>query len=84
LIAGFWTRRKCLRKVRDGEATNDLFAFLTTEPNVIGAPIRTKGMPVILATQEEIDSRMSARIDQHDLTALLCAQRFARNDSVEG
>ena len=28
-----------MRKVKAGETTNDLFAFLTTEPNAIVAPI---------------------------------------------
>jgi putative SOS response-associated peptidase YedK len=56
-----------LRKVRDGEATKDLFAVLTTEPNVIGAPIHTTAMPVILATQEEIDSWMSARVSTNTI-----------------
>jgi hypothetical protein len=27
-----------VRKVREGETTNDLFAFLTTEPNAVVAP----------------------------------------------
>ena len=44
-----------MRKVKEGETTNDLFAFLTTEPNAIVAPIHAKAMPVILTTQEEIE-----------------------------
>jgi putative SOS response-associated peptidase YedK len=44
-----------VRKVKEGETTNDLFAFLTTEPNAIIAPIHAKAMPVILTTQDEID-----------------------------
>src|SRR5271157_740318 len=31
------------------------FAFLTTEPNAVVAPIHARAMPVILTTQEEID-----------------------------
>ncbi len=49
-----------LRKVKEGETTNDLFAFLTTEPNAIVAPIHAKAMPVILTTQEEVDLWMAA------------------------
>jgi hypothetical protein len=49
-----------VRKVKEGETTNDLFAFLTTEPNAIVAPIHAKAMPVILTTQEEIDAWMTA------------------------
>jgi hypothetical protein len=33
-----------------------LFAFLTTEPNAIIAPIHAKAMPVILTTPEEVDA----------------------------
>jgi putative SOS response-associated peptidase YedK len=50
-----------LRKVREDETTNELFAFWTKEPNPIGALIDAKAVPVILATQEEIDAWMSAR-----------------------
>ena len=59
-FAGIWTRWTSIRKVKEGETTNDLFAFLTTEPNAIVAPIHAKAMPVILTTQEEIDAWMTA------------------------
>ncbi len=59
-FAGIWTRWTSVRKVKEGEMTNDLFAFLTTEPNAIVAPIHAKAMPVILTTQEEIDAWMTA------------------------
>jgi putative SOS response-associated peptidase YedK len=37
-FAGIWTRWTSVRKVKEGETTNDLFALLTTEPNkVVGA-----------------------------------------------
>lgn len=45
-----WT---CVRKVREGEVTCDLFAFLTTSPNAEVAAVHPKAMPVILTTQEE-------------------------------
>ena len=32
-----WTRWTSVRKVKEGETTNDLYAFLTTEPNAIVA-----------------------------------------------
>src|SRR5450755_2167403 len=35
-FAGIWTRWTSVRKVKEGETTNDLFAFLTTEPNAVG------------------------------------------------
>ena len=59
-LAGVWTRWTSVRRVKEGETTNDLFAFLTTEPNAVVAPIHTKAMPVILTTQEEVDIRMTA------------------------
>ena len=74
-----------MRRVRECETTNDLSAFLTMEPNAIGAPIHAKAMPVIQPTQEEIDARMSARASTiTGLTALLSAQGIARNDLIEG
>ena len=59
-FAGIWTRWTSVRKVKEGETTNDLFAFLTTEPNAIVAPIHAKAMPVILTTAEEVDLWMTA------------------------
>jgi putative SOS response-associated peptidase YedK len=45
---------------REGaDVTNDLFAFLTTDPNKIVGAIHPKAMPVILTTQEEIDTWMT-------------------------
>jgi len=32
-FAGIWTRWTSVRKVKEHETTNDIFAFLTTEPN---------------------------------------------------
>lgn len=59
-FAGIWTNWTSVRKVKEGETTNDLFAFLTTEPNDMVAPIHPKAMPVILTTAEEIDVWMTA------------------------
>src|SRR3954462_2439469 len=37
-FAGIWTNWTSVRKVKEGETTNDLYAFLTTEPNAeVGA-----------------------------------------------
>jgi hypothetical protein len=60
LRGGVWTRWTSVRKVKEGETTNDLFAFLTTEANAVVAPIHVKAMPVILTTPEEIDLWMTA------------------------
>jgi putative SOS response-associated peptidase YedK len=46
--------------VKEGETTNDLFAFLTTEPNALVGTFHPKAMPVIHTTQEEIDLWMTA------------------------
>lgn len=46
-FAGVWTPEwKSVRKVKEGETTNDLFAFLTTEPNKEVGAIHPKAMPV--------------------------------------
>jgi putative SOS response-associated peptidase YedK len=59
-----WTNWTSVRKVREGETTNDIFAFLTTEPNAEVAPIHPKAMPVILTTPEEIEIWMTAPKDE--------------------
>jgi putative SOS response-associated peptidase YedK len=59
-FAGIWTRWTSVRKVREGETTNDLFAFLTTEPNAVVAPIHPKAMPVILMNAGEIETWLTA------------------------
>ena len=59
-FAGIWINWTSVRKVREGETTNDIFAFLTTEPNVVVGPIHPKAMPVILNTDEERDVWMRA------------------------
>lgn len=51
-----------MRKVKEGETTNDLFAFLPTEPNAGVESIHAKVMPVILATQDETDQSMAAPV----------------------
>ena len=59
-FAGIWTHWTSVRKVKEGKTTNDLFAFLTTEPNAVIAPIHPKAMPVILTTREEVDTWLTA------------------------
>lgn len=44
---------RSVRRVRDGETEDDLFAFLTTTPSAEVAAIHEKAMPVVLTTQEE-------------------------------
>jgi len=45
--------------VKEGETENDLFAFLTTGPNAVVAPVHPKAMPVILTTGAEIERWMT-------------------------
>jgi putative SOS response-associated peptidase YedK len=59
-FAGIWTRWTSTRKVKEGETTNDLYGFLTTEPNAVVGEYHPKAMPVILTTAEEVDLWLSA------------------------
>ncbi|MBB3900113.1 SOS response-associated peptidase [Roseococcus suduntuyensis] len=59
-FAGVWTRWTSVRKLKEGETTNDLFAFLTTEPNAEVGAVHPKAMPVILTTPEEVDLWLTA------------------------
>lgn len=59
-FAGIWTRWTSVRKVKEGETTNDLFAFLTCEPNAEVGAIHPKAMPVILTQADEIETWLQA------------------------
>ena len=60
-FAGFWVPNwQCVRKIKEGMVTCDLFAFLTTEPNAVVAPIHPKAMPVILRDEAEVEIWLSA------------------------
>jgi len=53
-FAGMWVPRwTSVRKLKDGATTDDLFAFLTCEPNAEVAAIHPKAMPVILTEPQE-------------------------------
>jgi putative SOS response-associated peptidase YedK len=56
---GLWTRWTSTRKVKEGETTNDIFGFLTINPNAEVGVIHPKAMPVILRTPEECDQWMN-------------------------
>lgn len=51
---------KSLRKVKDGETVDDLFAFLTCSPNAEVAAIHPKAMPVILTKPAEWETWLGA------------------------
>ena len=53
-----------MQKVREGETTNDIFAFLTINPNADVGAIDPKAMPVILRTAEERDGWMTAPVPE--------------------
>jgi putative SOS response-associated peptidase YedK len=58
-FAGIWTRWTSVRKLKEGETTNDLFAFLTSAANAEVGAIHPKAMPVILTSGDEIETWMT-------------------------
>lgn len=59
-FAGIWATCTSVRKVKEGPTRNDLFGFLTTEPNAEVGAVHPKAMPVILRTSAEVDTWLSA------------------------
>jgi putative SOS response-associated peptidase YedK len=64
VFAGIWTTWTSVREVKEGETTNDLFGFLTTEPNVEVGAVHPKAMPVILRTKDEIETWLTAPAEE--------------------
>lgn len=53
-FAGIWVPGwTSIRKLKDGQTTDDLYAFLTCPPNAEVGAIHPKAMPVILTEAEE-------------------------------
>ena len=49
-----WTNWTCVRKVKEGETTNELFGFLTTEPNDVVAPIYPRPCQLFLPSRKRL------------------------------
>jgi putative SOS response-associated peptidase YedK len=59
-FAGLWKPdHTCVRKIKDGEVTCDVYGFLTTEANAEVGAYHSKAMPVILTDEAERDLWMS-------------------------
>jgi putative SOS response-associated peptidase YedK len=58
-FAGVWTPWTCVRKIKEGEVSCELFGFLTTEANEDVAPYHSKAMPVVLTDEAERDLWLS-------------------------
>jgi putative SOS response-associated peptidase YedK len=60
-FAGIWVPGwTSIRKLKDGATTDDLYAFLTCDPNADVAAIHPKAMPVILTEPEEWSAWLSS------------------------
>jgi putative SOS response-associated peptidase YedK len=60
-FAGIWVPRwKSVRKLKEGEVTADVVGFLTCDPSAEVRAIHPKAMPVILTTEAEFDTWLSA------------------------
>lgn len=49
-----------MRKLKDGETTDDLFGFLTTEPNAELGEVHPKAIPVILTEPGDWETWLQA------------------------
>lgn len=59
-FAGIWVRDwTCVRKIKTGMETCDLFGFLTTDANADVGAVHSKAMPVILTEAEERERWLS-------------------------
>ena len=63
-FAGIWARWTSVRKLKYGETIDDLYGFLTTEPNAVVASVHPKAMPMILATAGEREVWLHAPVDE--------------------
>lgn len=60
-FAGIWVPDwTSIRKLKDGQTTDDLYAFLTCAPNAEVGAIHPKAMPVILTEPGEWSAWLAA------------------------
>ncbi|PQO24325.1 DUF159 family protein [Rhodobacteraceae bacterium WD3A24] len=59
-FAGLWTRWTSVRKLKEGETTDDLYGFLTCAPNAEVAEVHPKAMPVVLTDPEDWKTWLTA------------------------
>jgi putative SOS response-associated peptidase YedK len=64
VFAGIWCTWTSVRKVKEGETTNNLFGFLTTDANTEVRAIHPRAMPVILRSRTEIETWLTAPTDE--------------------
>ncbi|MEJ8561061.1 SOS response-associated peptidase family protein [Yoonia sp. GPGPB17] len=67
-FAGIWTQWTSVRKLKDGETTDNLFGFLTTEANAEVAKVHPKAMPVVLTDLADANAWLSS--NSNDALAL--------------
>ena len=63
-FAGIWTKWHGVRKVKDGPQDFELHGFLTTAPNAVVRPVHQKAMPVILTTQDDVETWLTAPAEE--------------------
>ena len=63
-FAGIWTRWTSVRKLAEGETTNDLYGFLTVEPNDVVCAVHPKAMPVILDSPDDREKWLNAPVEE--------------------
>ena len=59
-FAGIWTQWTSVRKLKDGETTDDVYGFLTCPPNAEVAAVHSKPMPVILTEPDDREMWLTA------------------------
>lgn len=63
-FAGLWTPWTSVRKLKDGETTDNLFGFLTTDANSVVAEVHPKAMPVVLTSIAEVERWLTAPVGE--------------------